>query len=204
MNKLLKYFIISVLIIIISSVFIFKKFYCNRDKNGTYIYRDTSLIARYEKDIGKDTVIKWHEKIIYKKSEPEIVYYQKTDTVFIEKIKTFDLMLQVRKKDNKLIIKAVNPEGMILKEYLFDNVNNDFVVTSRAKNLFVKSARFKWEGINTLLNMNYPFSKDYKTDYSTGIGTGFSFNSKLKLNTSLNYSITNKTLFLNTELKIKF
>jgi hypothetical protein len=197
---------VFIFLLLISGIIILKQYFSH--KNGvsnTIIKNDTTLLIRYEKEIRKDTVIKWYDKFLYKKSEPEIIYYQKTDTVFLEKVNTFDLMIEVKKKDNKLLIKAVNPEGKTLKEYIYENVFDNFSIVSQKNNIFVKSAKFRWNGISALLNVQYPlFDKMKKPDYQPGIETGIIYRNKFGLSATLNYSFLNKQVFINTNLKIKF
>ena len=90
---------------------------------------DTTTRTRYEKEIKKDTVIKWYDKIKWKQSPPEKIYYQKVDSVFQEKIKYKDLMLKVDKHGEDLKIFAINENDSIIKEYYF-KVNDDFIATS--------------------------------------------------------------------------
>ncbi|MBI5401853.1 MAG: hypothetical protein HY959_00490 [Ignavibacteriae bacterium] len=206
MEILKKYYLILCLLLIIISGIIYSIYRYSRkpQDSGTKIIHDTTLLTRYEKEIKKDTVIKWHERIVQKKSEPETIYYQRIDTVFTEKVLNYDLMLQVNKDDDKLIIKAVNNEGRILKEYIYDNVYDNFSVKSQKNNLFVKSSKFKWSGINAALNIKYPIGKSVKPDYQPGIETGINIINKLDLSASLNYSTSDNQFFFKTGIKIKF
>ena len=114
-------------------------------------------------------------------------------------------MLRVKKQNNKLLIEAINPEGKILKEYLYENVYDNFSIVSRQNNVFVKSSKFKWNGLSSLLNVQFPaFGKNKIPDYQPGIETGINYKNKLDLNASLNYSFLNKQVFINSNLKIKF
>lgn len=197
---------ILVTLLILSVIIILKQFFSSKSNYGNTIFKnDTTLITRYENEIKKDTVIKWYEKLVYKKSEPGTIYFQKTDTVFIEKISTYDLMLRVKKHDNKLLIEAINPEGKILKEYVYEDVYDNFSIISRQNSVFVKSAKLKWNGVSPLLNVQFPaFGENKKPDYQPGIETGINYKNKLDLNASLNYSFLNKQVFINSNLKIKF
>jgi hypothetical protein len=157
---------------------------------GTIIKRDTFVVTRYETELVKDTVIKWHEKIIKTKSEPEIIYVQKIDSVFFEKIRYKDLMLKVDKYKNNLKIFAVNENDSLIKEYFFPNVYNNFTAVSATGNIVVKTSDFEWSGLNTSLS----FQRQLKSDISWSnlfnesffaaatVKSGITFKDKLSLN----------------------
>lgn len=168
------------------------------------LIRDTNLRVRYEYETNRDTIIKWYEKILYKSTKPEIVYYQKTDTVFIEKIKELDLMLQIERQNRKLKIKAVNQKGYTIKEYVFDDVNSNFTAVSQKENIFVKSKKFEWNRVNSIFNLQWSLLNSKKLFYNFGIETGINYKNKIDLNAGLLYSPEKKDLFINSELKIKF
>jgi hypothetical protein len=195
-----------VLLIIILLIIVFKYIFPGRRDgvlHNVYI-KDTNVLVRYENEIRRDTIIKWYDKIIYKKSEPEKIYYQKIDTLFIEKTKDLDLMLQVKKENKKLIIKAVNQNGKILKEYVYDDVSNDFTAISQKENIFVKSRNFYWNSINPIFNLQWSMLKKNKPDYNFGLETGINYKEKIEINSGIMYSPAEKDLLLNTNLKIKF
>jgi hypothetical protein len=195
-----------VLLIIILLIIIFKYIFPGRRDGALHnVYiNDTNVLVRYENEIRRDTVIKWYEKIIYKKSEPEKIYYQKIDTIFTEKTKDLDLMLQVKKENKKLIIKAVNQNGRILKEYVYDDVSNDFTAVSQKENIFVKSKTFYWNSISSIFNVQWSMFNKNKPDYNFGLETGINYKEKIEINSGILYSPAEKDLFLNTNLKIKF
>jgi hypothetical protein len=194
-----------VLIIIILLIIIFKQIFPREsDKSNTIIEKDTTILTRYEKELKKDTIIKWYEKVIYKKSEPEKIYLQKIDTLFIEKVKKLDLMLQVKKENNKLIIKAINQNGKTLKEYIYDDVYTNFTAVSQKDNIYVNSKMFYWNRINSILNLQWSIFNEKKLNVNFGLETGVNYKNKIDLNTGIIYSPGNKDLILNTNLKIKF
>jgi hypothetical protein len=193
-----------VLVIIILLIIIFKQLFPEKGKENNLLIRDTNLLVRFEKEIKRDTVIKWYENIIYKKSEPEKIFFQKTDTVFIEKTKELDLMLQVKKENRKLIIKAVNQNGNTLKEYIYDDVSNEFTAVSQKDNIFVKSKNFQWNSISPIFNAQFPMYNDKEPIFSFGLETGISYKNKIEMNGGVMYSPTEKELLLNTNVKIKF
>ena len=65
MDLLKKYFDwILVTLLILSVIIILKQFFSlNNHYSDTIFKNDTTLITRYEKEIKKDTVIKWYEKL---------------------------------------------------------------------------------------------------------------------------------------------
>jgi len=142
--------------------------------------------------------------LLFSESEPEKIYYRKIDTIFIEKIKELDLMLQVKKENKKLIIKAVNQNGKVLKEYVYDDVSNNFTAVSQKENIFVKSRNFYWNRINPIFNVQWSMFNKSKPDYNFGLETGINYKEKIEINSGIMYSPTKKDLLLNTNLKINF
>lgn len=186
-------------------IIIFKYIFPSNNSNNKNIFlKDTNLLIKYEKEIKRDTVVRWHEKIFYKKPEPQIIYYQKTDTVFIEKTKDLDLMLQVKKENRKLIIKAVNQNGKIIKEYVYDDVSNEFIATSQKKNIFVKSKNFYWNKIYPIINLQYSMLNEKEINYNFGLESSINYKNKIELNAGLHYSPIEKDLIINSNIKIKF
>jgi hypothetical protein len=193
------------LIIIILLIIIFKQIFPHESgKSNTIIIKDTTILTRYEKELNKDTIIKWYKKVIYKKSEPDKIYLQKLDTIFIEKVKELDLMLQVKKENNKLIIKAINQNGKTLKEYIYDDVYNNFTAVSQKDNIYVNSKMFYWNRLNSIFNIQWSIFNEKKLNVNFGLETGVNYKNKIDLNAGALYSPGNKDLILNTNLKIKF
>lgn len=199
MNWFLVLTIIILLIIILKQIFSVKSGF-----NRTVVLKDTSILTRYENELKKDTIVKWYEQIVYKKAEPEIIYLQKIDTVFIERTKELDLMLQVKKENKKLIIKAVNQNGKILKEYVYNDVYNDFTAISQKDNIYVKSKMFYWNRLNSIINVQWSMLKEKKLNINFGLETGINFKNTLDISAGVLYSPDTKDLLLNTNLKIKF
>ncbi|MFA5405655.1 MAG: hypothetical protein WC358_12045 [Ignavibacteria bacterium] len=194
-----------VLLIIIVLIFVIKQIFPSKNQNRNNItIKDTNLIVRYENEIKQDTVIKWYEKIIYVKSEPDKIYIQKTDTLFIERTKELDLILQIKKENRKLIIKAVNQNGNVLKEYVYEEIGKDFVAISQKNNIFVKTKNIYWNRINSIFNVQWSMFNEKKINYNLGVETGISYKDKIDLSAGLLYSPENKDLLINTNFKIKF
>lgn len=177
------------------------------DFPATLIIHDTTTIIRYEYKLSKDTVIKWFEKPIYVKVEPEKIFIQKVDTVFIERTKDMDVMLHVKKQKTDLWITAVNQNGRILKEYIYHNVGDDFTATSQFQNIFVKSKQFEWEGISPLVNYKWQFlNENWKHGrFETGLKTGVNYLERYSLNLSIKNPLTQlKDTELNLEASYNF
>jgi hypothetical protein len=198
-------YLLFFLIAFTSLIIVFKMIFpVKPDNNHTSILKDTTIFSRYEQELKKDTVIKWYDKLIYQKSVPEKIYIQKTDTVFIETLKNMDLMLQVKKSNNKLIIRAVNQNGMTIKEYVYEDIYNDFIATSKRNDIFVKSKTFYWNGVNSIFNVQWSMFKDRKLNVNFGLETGVDYKNTVDFNAGAFYMPSTKDLLLNTNLKIKF
>ena len=191
-KKLLIYII--VLIAFLSLIYFLKE----KFKPGItqYVIHDTAIITKYEKELKRDTVVRWLEKINYKISEPEKILFQETDTEFVENAKNLDLMLQVRKENDNIVIKAIDQSGKIFKELTYNNIGNDFIATSTKNNIIIKSKKFYWNGLNTVTEVNYDLNdfqfKNHELRF--GLNTGFNYLDKYNFVTGLYYSIYNKSL----------
>lgn len=136
--------LVVLMLTILAIIFIVKLFLAPKQvvTPGTVIIHDTTTIVRYDTEVQRDTIIKWYEKIIKVEREPEKIYIQKIDSVFLEKIKYHDLMLKVDKKGNTLKIFAVNEKDSTLKEYFFHGIYNNFTATSATGKIFVTKNKF--------------------------------------------------------------
>jgi hypothetical protein len=147
------------------------------DRTETVYIHDTTVVERYHAEVKRDTVVKWYEKIIWKESEPQTVYYTKTDTVFRDRVKKLNVMLKVEKKKDRLKIFAYDQDELLLKEMDY-RVGADFTAVSTDENVFVKSKRWYWNGIKTIVNYELPF--DFAQSWENG-------NTRLEINTGINY-----------------
>jgi len=161
------------------------------------------VITRYEDKLRIDTVVKWHEKIVYKQSKPVIIYEQKIDSVFIEKIKTYDFMLGLEKKNSRLRVFAVNLQDSVIKETYFNDIGNNFSVYSKPRGVFVKSARFNWEGIDLRASYSFDNLKYDNGTFPLGIETEVKYLNRYALNLSSVYDFNKKILQTNLTAKIK-
>lgn len=162
----------------------------------TLIVHDTTTLIRYQTELKRDTIVKWYEKIVYKEAKPEIIYQQKVDTLFLQSIKFKDVMLKVNKTNNKLIIYAVNENDSVIKEFIFDDIGNNFVASSEINNVFVKSQKFYWLGIEPYMNINASFSNPINENYfNLGLRSGIDFKNKYFLKPFINYNTKEKFRF---------
>ncbi|MCX6162104.1 MAG: hypothetical protein NTV87_12335, partial [Ignavibacteriae bacterium] len=145
-------------------------------------------------------------RIALRKPEPDYIYVQKTDSVFSEKFKTYDLMLKVDKAGDVLIIKALNKSDSLIKEYVWSDVGRDFILTSQNKNLSLKTQNLYWTGVTS----RFALRNDLRTlkditeyDYTAGLNTGISYMDKLTLTLGAEYSLKNKSAYLNLELNCR-
>lgn len=152
---------------------------CNKrnieEETITRIVYDTLTLKRYENASAKDTVIKWHEKIIVKEVPSDIEYRTRIDSVFIEKIKYNDFILGLEKKNTRLRVFAVSFQDSLLKERIYDNVGNNFSIYGKRAGVVVKTQRIYWEGLQ--LNAAYGFNGiEYdKGSLQLGIKTGINY-----------------------------
>jgi ATP-dependent RNA circularization protein (DNA/RNA ligase family) len=159
--------------------FVVKKFAPQMDAGitpGTVIIHDTTTVIRYNNEIRRDTVIKWYERIVTKQSDPVIIYKQKVDSVFLERIRYQDVMLKLEKRGKNLKIFAVNEKDSTLKEYFFDDVYSNFTATSAVGNIFVKSNRYELEPFRFSLRIGGPVDT-----WSQNKQVSLSYEPKLKI-----------------------
>jgi hypothetical protein len=183
------------ILIIVSVLVIYLKKTLKPGQDAVVIH-DTTIVTRYKNDLKNDTIVKWYEKIIYKKSEPEKILVQKIDTVFIENVKDLDVMLQIKKTKDILNIKAVNQNGKILKELDYKNVGNDFIATSVKNNVVLKSKKFYLDGLILYAELNSKLKKIQNNcpDKKLGLSTGINYLDKFNLLVGIYFSASEKTL----------
>ncbi len=174
--------------------------------SGTTIYKyDTTVIERVV--TKADTVIKWHEKIVYKKSEPVIVNFQKVDTVFINKAKKLDLVMKLEKKADQITAYTINMNDTLLKESIYVGIGRDFEIISQHGKLFVKSKRFYFSpfifGYEHKRKVN-----DIKNKFTHNVQllTGFNYMEKFHFNAGLVYDLSKSegSILDKTDLKAEF
>lgn len=193
-----KYYILFFLI----GVVIIGYFYFNRDKEhkpSVKIIHDTCVVIRYQTELKHDTIIRWYEKVVYKESEPVVIYQQKIDSVFLEKIKFQDVMLKVEKNKKQLHIYAINENDSLIKEIFYEDVGNDFTATSNSNGgIFVKSKRFYFNGIEPFVQYEYNYNRKQQ-GYNFGIKTGINYSDFIFLKPYISY---NKDKDFNTGMEL--
>ena len=201
MNTLTK--IIITILIITAGVFAYLYYTSYPNPNDTLIIHDTTTITRYETQLQKDTVTKWYERITIKESKPTVIYQQKIDTVFLEKVKSYDLILGIYKKGTNLRVFALNKDKMLLKEELFEDVYNNFTAFSAEDKVVVKSQRFYWNGLEAGYEHKRPVN-DLKTYvHSIDLMTGINYIDRLSLDAGTEFDLTNKEFNLKAKLTVR-
>lgn len=204
--KIILYVAVAIVIIVLTVLLVTKFNSCGKlqDYIGgeTIVVNDTVTVTRYEERLRVDTTIKFIDRVVWKEVPAKIVIQQKIDSVFIERIKSFDFMLGLEKKNTRLRVFAVNLQDSLIKERYFENVGNDFTVYSKARGVFVKSKRFYWEGLQ--LQGSYSF-KNLKYDGGTvpvGLRTGINYMGRAGLEVSSEYNFMLKEFETKITVKI--
>jgi hypothetical protein len=191
----------AILVLLVAAVFYFVK---NNKSDEAIFIPDTNIIVRYEKELKRDTVYKFTDKVVYKKSEPEKIYIQRADTVFINRINSFDLPIRIEKRGDVLNVKAVNIKDSVLKEYVFRDMSRDFVLNSVNRNLLLKSKNYYFEKPLFSFSLNYPLSeKSTYPEYTLGLESGLSYREKMFLTAGIKYGTKEEKLKLGISLKYK-
>lgn len=171
----------------------------------TLYIHDTSIVERVI--TNTDTVIKWYEKIIYKQTVADVVYFQKVDTIFLKQAAKLDLVMKLVKKGDRVDAYTINFNDTLLKQSIFTNVGNDFSLTSQAGKVFVKSKLFYWNGLSAYISYGGTldknlFTKFYPQSIRPGIKTGWNYMDKFHTDILLSYNISE--LNFNTELNLSY
>ena len=179
------------------------------DPTAHRIVYDTLTIDRYNYETARDTVVRWYERVVYKTPEPVIIYKQKTDSVFIEKIRYKDLMLKLDKKGNDLKIFAVNSYDSTVKEYFFPNVYPNFSATSAEGDIVIKNQRFDFDLLRFTLEhqrLVQQYDKLESGTFTLGFEPRIKFGNTFELELGIKHK-TENTLSLNnmmTSAKLSF
>lgn len=187
MKNSFKYIIVGVLIAILLFLnpFLRRKF-----EKQTYYIRDTSLNVTARRELKNDTVIKVYERIIYRRAKPEVVYVDRVDSSFAEKLYQMDLMMRLEKKRNTLKVTALNQRDSTIKEFRFNNVLNNFVVTSMKGDIFVKSSNIVWEGVEAGVELRNKILSERKMEAGVYMMSKFRFFDKVGIGGFLSYWLT--------------
>jgi len=194
--------LIIFVLVILSIVMVYFLLIKDNNKSYTAYIADTNIISKYNNEIKRDTVYKIIDRIVTKKEKPEKIYIQKIDTLFIEKIKNYDLPLRIEKSNSQLKIQSVNINDSLLKEYIYKDVTKDFILTSVKNNLQLKTQNFYFYkpeiGINYQYNLN-----NKKSNYSLSIESGISYRERITLNAVSIYKSEPKEFEFGFSLKFK-
>ncbi len=148
--------------------------------------------------------INYTDKIVYRKSEPEKIYLQRVDTVFINRINSFDLPVRIEKSGDEMNVKAVNIKDSVLKEYVFRNISRDFVLSPVNRNLTLKTKNYYFEKPLVSISSNYPLSdRSTYPEYTLGIESGLSYREKIFFTAGIKYGTKEEKLKLGISLKYK-
>jgi len=212
MTEKIKNIVIIIGIVLLLAVFVFSKIYsCNKSSvSNTATVHDTTVINNYITKVETDTVIKWYEKIVYKQTDPTVIYQQKTDSVFLESVKYLDLIPHLSWSGGNLTITTVNINDSIVKEWHFENIYNGYTVTSQEGNLFIKNNLFGYNGAELFARLSSQFNNDSikNPNVTVGVKTGWNFQNSFSLTPGISYQFRNPPAFKNfnfeLELNYKF
>lgn len=169
-------------------------------KKHKIIYQtDTNIVYRYYEDQGKDTAIKFIEKIKWKQSIPNQLFIQKVDTIFRDKVKQYDLILHLEKDGDILRITAFNGDSL-LKEYTYSGIYHDFIITPQKDNIFIKAEKFRFKPLNIGYELETFLNE--KTNHSIKFFISLQYK-KFFLEPYLKYN-TEKNVKTGLELKYQF
>jgi len=161
----------------------------------------------FSKTLEKDTAFIFIERIQWKEVKPETVYFTKIDTVLRELIRSWDVMLSVKKIGRSLYIYAYNENDSLLKQYVYENVGNNFIATSATDRIVIKSQRWYWNGVNPYVQYSQPVNKDFKkfnaSNFKPGITTGFNYNDRLHFDIGAGYELHRKEVVLDAKVSFK-
>lgn len=194
--------LIIIVLVILSVVLVY--FLLIKDNNESYTayIADTNIVSKYNIEIKRDTVYKIIDRIVAKKEKPEKIYIQKIDTIFIDKIKNYDLPLRIEKSNSQLKIQSININDSLLKEYIYKDVTKDFILTSVKNNLQLKTQNFYF--YKPEIGINYQYNlRDKKNNYSLTLESGISFRERITLNAVSIYKSEPKEFEFGFSLKFK-
>ncbi|HEY5122527.1 MAG TPA: hypothetical protein VIK14_02200, partial [Ignavibacteria bacterium] len=86
------------ILLILSSIFLILSYLSGSRNSDNLILHDTTIVTRYKRELIRDTVIKWYEKVKYIRNKPEEIRYQKADSSNEAEIKDKDMMFKIDKE----------------------------------------------------------------------------------------------------------
>jgi hypothetical protein len=111
----------------------------------------------------------------------------------------------VQKDKNKLNIVAVSYTDSILKRLEYSDVGPEFTITSQPGNIFVKSKKIWWNGINLMFNYqiyNVQSLKKFDKLIQLGISTDFNVGNKFNFGMEPLYDFSDKKIKFNLYTKL--
>lgn len=187
------------ILLILSSIFLILSYFSGSRNSDNLILHDTTIVTRYKKELIRDTVIKWYEKVKYIRNKPEEIRSQKADSIIAADFKDKDLMFKIDKVKDNMIIKTLNSKDSLIKEYLFSNTGRDFSLISQKNNIYLKSKLFYFSGINLMIG--YDIYKD--KELSLAISSGINWRERIYLEGFAGYNFHKRNINTGIHLNIK-
>ena len=174
-------------------IFYTVKYFKNRDKlDALSMQRDTTILYRYRQELKRDTVVKWYEKIRYTKNKPSKIGIQKADSLSKSELMDKNLIFKINKDDEHLIIKALDVNGDLIKEYDFKDIGRDFSISSQKDNIFVKSKNLYFNGLD--IYAGYCADNELNGQVILGISTGLNWRDRFYISGKAEF-ITGEKIF---------
>lgn len=185
---------------------------CKQPGNDAQLFNpapvsDSGLTGRIDEQISKDTSSGFLgiKKIYIDRVKPEIIYVNKIDTIRLREFIKQDLIFRTEKRGDRLIIQAVNIDGGVIKEFVYDNVQRDFIAISKPQGgMDIRTKKFYFNGVS--LSGGYHFKNtDYKTGSPViGLKTGWNYKDRLSIVPGASYDIKNKDYLVSLDMELKF
>lgn len=191
MRNYIKYIIAGVIIVFLLFL---NPFLRRKLDKPTYYIRDASLNVNAQRELKNDTVIKIYERTIYKRSKPQVIYVDRVDSNFARKLQQMDLIMRLEKRHNTLKLTALNQRDSLVKEFRFNDVPENFVVTSMEGDVFVKSTNFIWEGLKVGIETGSNLLNREKLKTNLNLSTEFRAFNKLGIGSFVKYWVTGENL----------
>ncbi|HEY5535892.1 MAG TPA: hypothetical protein VIL99_13285 [Ignavibacteria bacterium] len=187
------------ILLILSSIFLILSYLSGSRNSDNLILHDTTIVTRYKRELIRDTVIKWYEKVKYIRNKPEEIRSQKADSIIAADFKDKDLMFKIDKVKDNMIIKTLNSRDSLIKEYHFSNTGRDFSLISQKNNIYLKSKLFYFSGINLMIG--YDIYKD--KELSLAISSGINWRERIYLEGFAGYNFHKRNINTGIHLNIK-
>jgi len=116
----------------------------------TLVLTHTDTLIKIVPKLEIDTVLKWKEKIVYKEAKPDtIVLYKdsiRPDTIWG---RWPEAIINLEKRGNRLTLSSLTPADTwnstaLVKDYIYNNVGNNFSIATKGQGFFVKTVHPFW------------------------------------------------------------